>query len=47
MLFLICHTLLLLFNIYYDDEGMTFLTLSEDHYILREIILRKTKGINI
>jgi hypothetical protein len=27
-------------NIYCDDEGT-----SEDHYILREIMLRRTKGI--
>jgi spore coat polysaccharide biosynthesis predicted glycosyltransferase SpsG len=34
-------------NIYRVYEGMSFIPLSEDHYILREIMLRRTKGINI
>jgi hypothetical protein len=48
MLSLIFHILLLSFiNIYCYDEGTSFMTFVKDHYILREIMLQRTKGINL
>jgi hypothetical protein len=34
-------------DVYCDDEGTSFMTFVRNRYIIREIMLRRTKDINI